>query len=110
MQEPVSPGSYADVLVNLRGGKLHDELNEKLQEVVSAARATGLVGSLSVTLGIKVSSAGAEYTMVVTDKVKQVIPEPDKKGSIMFATNENRLIRDEPKQEALELGDNISKL
>lgn len=110
MDKQISPGSFSDVIVNLRGGRLHDELNEQLKEVVNAARATGKAGSLSINLTVKVSGAGSDYTMEVSDKIKQVIPEPAKKGSIMFATQEGRLIRDEPKQETLPLGDKVTTI
>lgn len=87
--------SFADTLQDLRYGTLHDELSEKMQEVVNACMDTKRVGSLTLKINFKPGKAGE---LEVTDKVTASIPELERGTSIMFVTPEGNLQREDPRQ------------
>lgn len=50
---------FIDTLTALRYGELHDELSEKLNELVAACADTGKAGTLTLTLKLKPSKGAA---------------------------------------------------
>jgi hypothetical protein len=93
---------FLDFLREHRNGVAHDELSDALQECVAAVVEEG--GTAVLTLKITVKSAGAgEGALMVTDKIETKVPTPLVGGSIFFASPENNLIREDPKQHKLNL-------
>lgn len=86
---------FSDVLQELRYGTLHDELTERLQEVVNACIDTGKVGSMTLSIKLKPGLGGE---LEITDQIKTTIPELAKGSSIMWATPEGNLQRQDPRQ------------
>ncbi|RIY41979.1 hypothetical protein [Neopusillimonas maritima] len=91
----MSTKSFSDVLQELRYGTLHDELSEKLQEVVNACVETGKVGGLTLSIKLKPGKSGE---LELIDQIKTQIPELEKGTSIMWATPEGNLQRQDPRQ------------
>jgi hypothetical protein len=93
--------SISDFLRDHRSGMTHDELSDALQELVAAVTAEGKGGTL--TFKIKIKPAGKSGALEVTDEIKVSAPAQTRSASIFYATPENHLIRDDPKQTKLEL-------
>jgi hypothetical protein len=85
-----------------RNGVLHDELSDKLQELVAGVAEEGKAGKLTLTITIKPANAG-EGAFAVSDEIKITPPKETKSGSIFFVSPENNLIRDDPRQRTLDL-------
>ncbi|MFW8567033.1 hypothetical protein [Orrella sp. 11846] len=100
----MSTKSFSDVLQELRYGTLHDELSEKLQEVVNACVETGRVGSLQLNIKLKPGLGGE---LEITDQIKTTVPELAKASSIMWATPEGNLSRQDPRQMTI---DNLKQI
>lgn len=94
---------YSQILVQLRNGLTHEELTQKLDEVVAAVRLTGKKGSITLTVSVEPASKGSVDTLFVEDEIKVKIPEMDRGATVFFATPENGLQRQDPRQ--LEFGD-----
>ncbi|MCX5590891.1 hypothetical protein [Alcaligenes endophyticus] len=91
----MSNKTFAEVLQDLRYGTLHDELTETLQEVVNACISTGKGGSLTLQIKLKPGKSGE---LELTDTIKSTVPELEKGASIMWATPEGNLQRQDPRQ------------
>lgn len=91
----MSTKPFADVLQELRYGTLHDELTDKLQEVVNACIETGKAGGITLAIKLKPGKGGE---LEIVDQIKTQIPELEKGSSIMWATPEGSLQRQDPRQ------------
>ena len=93
---------FMDFLREHRNGSTHDELSDALQELVAAVTNEGKGGSL--TLKITVKPAGRDSgALEVGSEIKVTQPKSAPGVSIFFASPENNLIRQDPRQAALEL-------
>lgn len=93
---------FADVIRELAGGSIYEDLTTQLGEVVTAVMETGKVGELSLKLSIKSNGEGS--VRVLAD-VKQKVPAPTKGETLFFATSSGSLIRNDPRQSELPLRD-----
>ena len=93
---------FLDILRDLGQGVTHDELSEKLQELVAAVAETGKGGALSLAITIKPtdSKSGA---VVVAAEVKTKLPKLPAPSSVFFISPENNLVRQDPRQTTMEL-------
>lgn len=96
----VAQKTFNQTLEQLRYGTLHDELTQKLNELTAAVTNTGEVGTL--TLSIKLKPTNNSGQIEVIDDIKLSMPKENKGTSIMFATPENNLQREDPRQMAIE--------
>ena len=87
---------FNDTIVSLRYGTLHDELTEALNKLTVDVTRTGKVGAL--TLSIKLKPTNNSGQIEVIDDLKITTPKETKGTTIMFATPENNLTREDPKQ------------
>jgi len=91
--------AFVDTLRDVRDGELLAELPRKLQEVVEAVQATKRKGKFTISFELSMGKGGV---LMVTDDVKQVIPEPDKDTTtVFFITEESDLSRRDPRQPKL---------
>jgi len=91
--------AFVDTLRDVRDGELLAELPGKLQAVIEAVQATGKKGKLVITLELSPTQANM---FVLTDDVKQTIPEPKKETTtVFFITEESDLSRRDPRQPKL---------
>lgn len=95
-----SPG-FLGTLKEIRQGQSLHELSEHLAVLVEAVRATGRKGSLTYTLTIKPASKGETVTLMVEDAVSVKRPNPERGTTVFFATNDNGLQRNDPRQPEL---------
>ena len=93
--------SFHDFLREHRNGVTSDELSDALQELVAAVTAEGKGGTL--TLKVKIKPAGKSGALEVTDEIKVTAPAQTRSASLFYASPENNLIREDPKQTKLDL-------
>ena len=87
------------ILQEQRKGLLVDEMSDALQNLVAAIVEADKAGTLTLTLRIKPENG----VLFVTDEIKTVAPKTIKTASIFFASPNNNLIREDPKQIAMQL-------
>lgn len=91
--------SFADFLAALPD--LSDELADALNDMVHASTETGKVSEL--TLKIKLKPQGGSAGQVELDSdVKTKLPQPVRGKTLMFATPNNNLQRENPRQQTLD--------
>lgn len=90
---------FTDTLLALRHGELLDELSDAINELTTACAETGKAGTLSMTIKLKPGNAGQ---IEVIDEVKLKLPAPTKGSTLMFATPEGNLVRNDPRQMSIE--------
>src|SRR5689334_25185675 len=92
------PKPFTYTLAQLRYGTLNDDLTKGLHELTQKCGETNKGGSLTLTIKLKPGSGGQ---MEVFDDIKLVLPKEPKGSSIMFATVEGNLQREDPRQRTL---------
>lgn len=90
---------FTDTLGALRFGTLNDDLSKALNELVQACSTTGKTGDLKLTIKLKPGKGGQ---IEVFDDIKLNAPKEERGSSIMFATPEGNLQREDPRQMQLE--------
>ena len=91
--------SFADFLAACPD--LAEELADALNDMVHASTETGKVSELAIKLKMK-PMAGNSGQMELDTDVKAKLPQPTRGKTIMFATPDNNLQRENPKQQTLE--------
>ena len=86
---------FTDVLPQLRFGTLNDDLGEALNLLTQKCDSTGKAGTLTLVLKLKPGKGGQ---LEIFDDIKVSMPKEEKGSSIMFATPEGNLIREDPRQ------------
>lgn len=93
---------FMDFLREHRNGATHDELTTALQELVAAVTDTGKGGKLTFTISVK--PAGRDSgALEVGAETKVSPPKPVPGIAIFFATPDNNLQRQDPRQSSLNL-------
>lgn len=93
--------AFIDTIRDIRDGELLNELPRLLQEVIEAVQATNKKGKLVITLEMAPSKQVGNMVLL-TDDVKQTIPEPDRNTTtVFFITEESDLSRRDPRQPKL---------
>ena len=92
--------SFNDTLNALRYGTLHDELTDAINKLTDDVTRTGKVGAL--TLSIKLKPTNNSGQIEIIDDLKVSTPKETKGTTIMFATPENNLQREDPRQQSIE--------
>ena len=91
--------SFADFLAALPD--LGEELAEALNDMVHASTETGKLSELTLKIKLKPMGGSSGQVEMDTD-VKTKLPTPTKGKTIMFATPQNNLQRENPKQQTLD--------
>lgn len=97
---PVKNTSFCQTLSNLQRGSTIDELDQLLTDALQASQDTGKVSKLTVTLTIKPNGKG---TYKITDDVKSTLPKFDKEATVLFTDGDQQLVREDPRQQKLNL-------
>lgn len=95
----MNPRTFTDTVDALRFGTLGDELTDKLKELTQKCSDTGRAGAITLTLALKPGKGGQ---IEVYDDVKVKLPKEEKGSSLMFATVDGHLQREDPRQKKLE--------
>ncbi len=91
--------TFTSTVEALRFGTLGDELTDKLRDLVASCAVTGRAGAITLTLALKPGKGGQ---IEVFDEIKVKLPKEEKGSSLMFATPENNLQREDPRQMSLD--------
>lgn len=94
-----TPRTFSNTVEALRFGTLGDELTDRLCDLTAACASTGRAGSITLTLQLKPGKGGQ---IEVFDDVKLKLPKEERGSSLMFATPENFLTREDPRQIEIE--------
>ena len=92
---------FMETLREIRGGVILGELGEKLQQLVADVRATGKGGKLTLVLDVKPLKKGGDHTLLIEDDIRIAAPQPDREGTILYASDTNELSRKDPRQPEL---------
>lgn len=93
---------FADWIREQSSGRTHDELTEALAEVVTAVKETGKKGSVTLTIAIAPFDKGMGAALTVTDAVKKVVPQHDRRKTIFYADDSGNLTKEDPMQPTFE--------
>lgn len=96
------PDLFVHTLNNLRNGSAAEQLSEKLHACIVAAKETGKIATLKVELKIKPDGPDGKI-MFLSEVATAKIPELDKAVTLMFATDNGELTRQDPNQGVLPL-------
>lgn len=96
----MTPRTFSATVDALRFGTLGDEATKALRELALACQDTGRKGSITLVLELKPGKGGQ---LEVFDNLKLSMPKPEKGSSLMFATPEGNLQRNDPRQQELPL-------
>jgi hypothetical protein len=92
---------FMDFLREHRGGRTHDELSDALQSLVAAVTEENRGGKITLTISIKPIGKGDGLEVAAETKI--AAPKPAPGASIFFASPENNLVRQDPRQATMEL-------
>lgn len=90
-----------DTLRHIGGGVFIDTASEQLAELIRAIDTAGGSGSLTLTIGVKKTTRGG--AMLLTGKTSLKKPAEEPMEAILFATPEGNLLKDDPRQQKLDL-------
>jgi hypothetical protein len=94
---------FHETIVQINNGATVAEMSEALQQVVAAVRQTGKSGSITLTLKVAPAAKNSTDVLMVESQVKTKLPEPERGMTIFYATDQNTLVRNDPKQQRLPL-------
>lgn len=92
--------SFSEFLESLDYGSIAEEATHELNELVHACTETGKAGE--IVLAIKIKPTGKSGQVELASDVKVKKPKPVRGTTIMFATPENNLQREDPRQRTLD--------
>lgn len=92
--------SFEHQLRHIRKGAALTELSQELQKGVLAVRSLNKKATLTLTLNIEPFGDG---TFAITDDIKVKLPVPNKGHTLFYATDDGRLVRDNPEQTEMQL-------
>lgn len=95
---------FTDVLRDIQGGSLVDELTEALAEIVAHVKATGKKGEIAIKLTVK-KAKGHETVMSLDADYKAKVPAFERPSTTFFATQANALVSENPEQKKLAFKD-----
>ena len=95
------PKRFTDTLTDIRNGDVISELTDHLREVVTRVRESGRPGSITLTLKVKNMSKGAGCALAIEDDIKVKLPTTEKGTTVLFATEDGQLQRNDPRQPRL---------
>jgi len=88
---------FQETIVQINNGAAVAELSDALEKVVAAVRQTGKSGTITLTL------KGTSNVLLIESQVKTKLPEPERGMTIFYATEDNKLVRNDPRQQMLPL-------
>jgi hypothetical protein len=94
---------FPETILQMNNGAAVTELSDALEKVVAAVRAAGKSGSITLTISVKPASKGSTNVLMVESQVKSKLPAPDRGMTVFYATEDNKLVRSDPRQQTLPL-------
>lgn len=93
---------FDEVFIELDGGRIAADARDKLAAVIAACIEHGKTGGLAIKL--KVIPRGRS-TVVIAAVVDAQVPEADRQTTTFFLDQDNRPMRDDPRQQRLPLAE-----
>jgi len=94
---------FPETILQLNNGAAVAELSTALAKVLAAVRESGKAGSITFTVTVKPASKGVTNVVMVESQIKTKLPEPDRGMTVFYLTEDNRLVRNDPRQQQLPL-------
>ena len=91
---------FNNIINQIRYGALSDELTEKMNALTVACSETNKAGEITLKIKMKPGKAGQ---MEISDIVSVKMPEYARETTLMFATPDGGLQREDPRQKTLDL-------
>lgn len=91
---------FDQVIRQINNGRLVDEITDEMTEVISAVRATGRPGKITVTLSFHPRGSTNEQ-MEVRPIIKGTAPELGRPISLFYVNSDDGLQREDPLQNIL---------
>jgi hypothetical protein len=88
--------AFLTMLGELRKGLTVSELSDDLSHLIELVRETGKKGAIAVKLQFTPASGGESVLVTADWSVKE--PRPEKDSTTFFTTDENTLVRHDPRQ------------
>jgi hypothetical protein len=92
------PRPFLETLRELRAGRTLEDLATNVAEIVTAVRATGKSGELTLKLKFKPPKAGGASYLMVEDSIKSSVPKLDHGDTVFFHVAGGGLTRQDPSQ------------
>lgn len=90
---------FTDTLNHMRFGTLSEDLTKALHDLTQKCADTGRVGKLTLELQLKPGKGGQ---IEVFDDIRVKLPKEERGSTILFATPEGNLTREDPRQLQIE--------
>jgi hypothetical protein len=94
---------FPETILQLNNGATVAELSDALAKVLAAVRGTGRSASVTLTVNVKPASKGVTNVVMVESQIKTKLPEPERGMTVFYVTEDNRLVRNDPRQQMLPL-------
>jgi hypothetical protein len=94
---------FPETILQLNNGAAVAELSAALARVLAAVRESGKPGSITFTVSVKPASKGITNVVMVEAQTKTKLPEPERGMTVFYVTDDNRLVRNDPRQQQLPL-------
>ena len=95
--------NFPETILQLNNGAAVAELSAALAKVLAAVRESGKTGSITFTVTVKPASKGVTNVVMVESQIKTKLPEPERGMTVFYMTDDNRLVRNDPRQQQLPL-------
>jgi hypothetical protein len=96
--------AFAVILQDIRDGRVHAELTNTMEELLTSVKETGKGGSITLKLTIKPARRGTDVDkVVITDSITASVPQHDRGEDFYWLTDDNDLSRNHPRQTTLDL-------
>ncbi len=94
---------FPETILQLNNGAAVAELSAALEKVLAAVRESGKPGSITFIVTVKPASKGVTSVVMVESQIKTKLPEPERGMTVFYLTEDNRLVRNDPRQQQLPL-------
>lgn len=96
---------FITTVVQMKNGAVLQDMGERLNVLVRAVMETARAGALTITMKVAPATAGSGEVVTIETEVKERIPRPSLGKTIFFTTDEGLLVRQDPRQMTLKIGD-----
>lgn len=95
--------NFPETILQLNNGAAVAELSTALARTLAAVRESGKAASITFTITVKPASKGITNVVMVESQIKTKLPEPERGMTVFYVTDDNRLVRNDPRQQQLPL-------
>ena len=95
---------FSIFIQDLADGRVHAELTEKVNELISRVCETGKGGELNLKIKIKPATRSEHVEkVVIADTITMKLPQHERGEDFFYVTEDNDLSRKHPRQQDLDL-------